>query len=78
MGMVGHRDEKEAVGTAQRCELRQQREGVLTADSSRSRPKGVVHQDISAVGELGARVVEHCPWLIAAPVMCVDRPTHEL
>ncbi len=44
----------------------------------RSGPEGVVHQDRAAVGELGARVGEHRLRLIAAPVVGVDRPAHEL
>lgn len=66
------------MGAGCRCERGQQREGVLAAVSSRSGPKGIVHQDRAVVGELGARVIEHCLRLIAAPVVGVDRPAHKL
>jgi hypothetical protein len=78
VGAIAHRGEKETMGAGCRCEHWQQREGVLAAVSSRSRTKGIVHQDRAGGGKLRACVVEHCLWLIAAPVVRVDRPMDEL
>ena len=78
MRAVAHPGEKEAAGTGRRCERWQQRESVIAAVSFRSGSEGVMHQDGAAVGELGARAIEHCLRLVSAPVVRVDRPAHEL
>jgi hypothetical protein len=75
---VAHRGEKETVGAGCRYKPRQQCERILAVASPRSGPKGVVHQDRATADEMGARVVEHCLRLIAAPVVRVNRPVDEL